>query len=217
MIFGHNTNVTVGGHKYHVQTEDAGPPSALIDTTVYAGGRVLYRRTNNYLDLLPLNPDRQAALKLRLDEQHRQMLEEIRSGALQLAPPAPLPESAKPLFASQPTARTPKPADLLAVELINAKSWLSGKRAALHLRVLDHSQHPVPAAKVTVSTTGESESHKFLAETDSAGEAHLSFDMPHLSAQTLAYGALVIEALHGSSHGHLRFHLKPRPRVPVNQ
>jgi hypothetical protein len=89
MIFGHNTNVSVGAYKYHVQTEDAGAPSALIDTTVYAGGRVLHRRTNNYLDLLPLNADTEKALKLRLDEQHRQVLEEIRTGVLCLPPPTP--------------------------------------------------------------------------------------------------------------------------------
>ena len=87
MIFGHNTNVALGNVKYHVQTEDAGIASALIDTTVYAGGRVLHRRTNSYLDLLPLNPDREEALKLRLDDQHRQVIEEIRSGALYLPPP----------------------------------------------------------------------------------------------------------------------------------
>jgi len=88
MIFGHNSNVSLGSVKYHVQTEDAGIDSALIDTTVYCGGRVLHRRTNNYHDLLPLNPDREEALKLRLDEQHRQVLEEIRSGVLYLPAPA---------------------------------------------------------------------------------------------------------------------------------
>src|ERR1700733_9073043 len=95
MIFGHNSNVTLGHSKYHVQTEDAGPASGLIDTTVYGGGRVLHRRANNYLYLLPLNPDREAALKLRLDEQHRQVLEEIRTGALYLPPSVP-PQSAAP-------------------------------------------------------------------------------------------------------------------------
>ena len=63
MIFGHNTNVAIGNVKYHVQTEDGGITSAHIDTTVYSGGRVLHRRTNSYLDLLPLNADREEALK----------------------------------------------------------------------------------------------------------------------------------------------------------
>src|SRR5437899_5893264 len=87
MLFGHNSNVQVGGTNYHVQTEDRGTTNALIDTTVYFNGRVLHRRTNNYCDLLPLNPGREHALKVRLDEQHRAVVEELRTGALHLALP----------------------------------------------------------------------------------------------------------------------------------
>ena len=87
MLFGHNTNVKAGDTTYHVQTEDRGTTNALIDTTVYFHGRVLHRRTNNYFDLLPLNPDNEQALKLRLDAQHRGVVEEIRTGALLLSLP----------------------------------------------------------------------------------------------------------------------------------
>ena len=59
MLFGHNTDVKVGESVYHVQTEDRGTANALIDTTVYCRGRVLHRRTNNYIDLLPLDPGRE--------------------------------------------------------------------------------------------------------------------------------------------------------------
>src|SRR6266853_5639168 len=128
MIFGHNTNVSVGAHKYHVQTEDAGASSALIDTTVYAGGRVIHRRTNNYLDLLPLNADREKALKLRLDEQHRQVLEEIRSGALALPAPTP-PSPPVPTKSGSSTAavKNAVQAESLSMELLNPKTWLAGK------------------------------------------------------------------------------------------
>src|SRR6266851_9240284 len=88
MLFGHNSNVKAGDITYHVQTEDRGATNALIDTTVYFRGHVLHRRTNNYFDLLPLNPDRERALKLRVDEQHRSIVEDIRSGKLTLAVPA---------------------------------------------------------------------------------------------------------------------------------
>ena len=71
MLFGHNTDVKVGDTVYHVQTEDRGTANALIDTTVYCRGRVLHRRTNNYFDLLPLDPDREESLRKRIDEQHR--------------------------------------------------------------------------------------------------------------------------------------------------
>ena len=54
MLFGHNSNVKVGETTFHVQTEDRGVASGLIDTTVYHAGRVMHRRTNNYHDLIPL-------------------------------------------------------------------------------------------------------------------------------------------------------------------
>ena len=57
MLFGHNSNVTVGADTVHVQTEDRGANHAFIDTTVHWQGRVLHRRTNNYQDLLPLDAD----------------------------------------------------------------------------------------------------------------------------------------------------------------
>jgi hypothetical protein len=115
MLFGHNSNVKVGEVTFHVQTEDRGITTALIDTTVYYLGRVMHRRTNNYHDLIPLDPDREEALRLRLDEQHRSTLEDIRSGALHLAAPpqpareahaqeAPRQESASGKISSAPNA-----------------------------------------------------------------------------------------------------------------
>src|SRR5713101_3851221 len=129
MLFGHNSNVTVGTDVVHVQTEDRGANHAFIDTTVHWKGRVLHRRTNNYLDLLPLDGEKENALKARLDDQHRAVIEDIRTGALQLTFPAPpaLPRKDVPLA---PNVRPAAPA-VLNVELINAKTWLSGKRATL--------------------------------------------------------------------------------------
>src|ERR1700693_2787057 len=112
MLFGHNSNVKAGDTTYHVQTEDRGASNALIDTTVYCRGRVLHRRTNNYFDLLPLDAEREGEMKTRLDQQHRGVLEEIRTGVLVLAPPPALPASAPPV---------------LTLELLNAKGWLVGK------------------------------------------------------------------------------------------
>jgi hypothetical protein len=210
MIFGHNTNVSVGAHKYHVQTEDAGTSSALIDTTVYAGGRVLHRRTNNYLDLLPLNADTEKALKLRLDEQHRQVLEEIRTGVLRLPPPTPAPP-APPKSVSSQAAQKPQ-SESLSIELLNPKTWLAGKRVTLQLRVTDAQSHPVAGAKITVSVSGAAEPANFFTESAATGEAHLAFDMPRLADPNTA---LLIEAARGSAKAHLRFQLRARQRVPV--
>jgi hypothetical protein len=213
MIFGHNTNVSIGAHKYHVQTEDAGTSSALIDTTVYAGGRVLHRRTNNYLDLLPLNADGEKALKLRLDEQHRQVLEEIRTGALCLPPPTPPAAPASTKSVSAPTAgKNIAQSESLSMELLNPKTWLSGKRATLKLRVTDALGHPVAGAKITASVAGAAELAKFFTESAATGEIHLAFDMPRLSDPN---ASLLIESAHGPAKAHLRFQLRARQRVPV--
>ena len=211
MIFGHNTNVSVGAHKYHVQTEDAGTSSALIDTTVYAGGRVLHRRTNNYLDLLPLNADTEKALKLRLDEQHRQVLEEIRTGALCLPPPTPPTPPAPTKSVSSQAAQKPQ-LESLSIELLNPKIWLAGKRVTLQLRITDAQGHPVTGAKITASVSGAAEPANFFTESAATGEAHLAFEMPRLSDPN---AALLIEATRGSAKAHLRFQLRARQRVPV--
>jgi hypothetical protein len=212
MIFGHNTNVSVGAHKYHVQTEDAGTSSALIDTTVYAGGRVLHRRTNNYLDLLPLNADSEKALKLRLDEQHRQVLEEIRTGALCLPPPTP-PAPPAPAKSVLPQAtHDVSQSESLSMELLNPKTWLAGKLVTLQLRVTDAQGHPVADAKIAVSVSGAAEPANFFTESAATGEAHLAFDMPRLADPN---AALLIEAARGPAKAHLRFQLRARQRVPV--
>jgi hypothetical protein len=195
MLFGHNSNVKAGDTTYHVQTEDRGAANALIDTTVYFRGRVLHRRTNNYFDLLPLNPDHEQALKVRLDEQHRTVVEEIRTGALHLA----LPQDDK--SASQ----------VLLLELINAKTWLSGKRALLQVAVRNQTNQAVEGAQVTARVDGAAEISEYSAETGPLGNAQFEFDMPRLVG---ADPALVIEASHGNARGHLRFQLRTKSRAP---
>ncbi len=207
MLFGHNSNVTTGGTTYHVQTEDRGVTNALIDTTVYFRGRVLYRRTNNYFDLLPLNPGHEQALKVRLDEQHRAVVEEIRTGALHLA--LPQDEKFSAPAAAPDSASTHK---VLSLELINAKTWLSGKRALLQIAVRNHSNLAVEGAKVTARVDGATQLSEYSAETGPLGNAQFEFDMPRLAG---AEPALVIEAFHSNARGHLRFQLRTKPRVPA--
>jgi hypothetical protein len=207
MLFGHNSNVTAGDTTYHVQTEDRGASNALIDTTVYFRGRVLYRRTNNYFDLLPLNPGHEQALKVRLDEQHRAVVEEIRSGALHLA--LPQDEKFSAPAAAPHSASTHK---VLSLELINAKTWLSGKRALLQIAVRNQSNHAVEGAKVTARVDGAAEVSEFSAQTGPSGNAQFEFDMPRLAG---AEPALVIEAFHSNARGHLRFQLRTKPSVPA--
>jgi hypothetical protein len=215
MLFGHNTNVKAGDTTYHVQTEDRGVAHALIDTTVYFRGRVLHRRTNNYFDLLPLNADREQALKLRVDEQHRTIVEQIQSGALSVAlPPEERPAApAKTPAAAAPAASAPAaaPPTGLKLELINPRTWLTGKRALLQIVVRDQAGHTADGAIVTAKVDGAAAPAEFSTVTGGFGNAQFEFEMPPL-AHTDA--ALVVEAFKGSARGHLRFQLKMKPRVP---
>jgi hypothetical protein len=208
MLFGHNSNVKAGNTTFHVQTEDRGTANALIDTTVYFQGRVLHRRTNNYFDLLPLNSDSEQLLKQRLDEQHRAVVEEIRTGALHLS----LPQETKslPVEVGSNVPTVPK---VLTLVLINAKSWLAGKHATLDVSVQNRdSGEAVNHARVVARVDGAADSNEFKTETGIDGRAQLEFEMPKLSGPE---PALVIEAFDGDAKGHLRFQLRARPRVPA--
>jgi hypothetical protein len=223
MLFGHNSNVKVGETTFHVQTEDRGAASALIDTTVYHAGRVMHRRTNNYHDLIPLNPDRQEALRLRLNEQHRATIEEIRSGALYLVvQPAVATRPEAPAASSAPVANNASAthsASPLNLELRNARTWLAGKQAKLELSVLDHSGQPQQGAKVTAHIEGAATPQDFSSETNAEGQTEISFAMPRLSTGN---AALVIEAWQQAqggvmnrvtNHGKLRFSLRSKPKM----
>jgi hypothetical protein len=212
MLFGHNTNVMINGTVFHVQTEDRGINTAVLDTTVHCRGRVLHRRTSKYHDLLPLDADREQALKIRLDDQHRTILEELRSGALKIeAPPAP-PVRPTPSWAA-PIAPPPPPPKVIAVEMLNPRTWLAGKHATLYL-VARHKDggDPASGARITARVAGATESTEVNTVAGADGHAHLEFDMPRLAHED---AALVIEAVSGDAHGQLRFQLRAKPKAPA--
>lgn len=209
MAFGHNSNVTVAGTTYHVQTEERGAAHGLIDTTIYLRGQVLHRRTHGYHDLLPLNAQREEALRVRVEKQHHGVIEEIRSGKLALALP---PEEEKARAPSAPAAGTVAvKSGTLYLELLNAKTWLTGKRALLQVVVRDRANQPVEHAMVTARIEGAARPTMFSVESGPFGHAQFEFDMPHVASSE---AALVIEASKGKAHAQLRFQLRAKPRRP---
>lgn len=199
--------MTLDGNTYHVQTEERGAAQALIDTTVYLRGRVLHRRTNSFSDLLPLNSEREQALKLRVDTQHRGVVDEIRSGKLKLSAG----NDAKAAAPQKAAGSVAVAGADLRLELLNAKMWLSGKHASLQVMVNDHASKPVERATVMARVEGAAEPAAFSGETNLLGRAKLDFDMPPLAGPEVA---LVVEASKGKARGHLRFQLRAKPRVP---
>jgi hypothetical protein len=214
MLFGHNTNITIAGAVFHVQTEDRGVNHAQLETTVHCRGRVLHRRTNSYFDLLPLDDDRRQALKLRLDDQHGTVCAELRSGVMQLTPPpAPVASVTRvPIPIGGSSHSQPKG---ITFELTNSQGWLSGRQATLHLVVRQkESGDPVSGAQVTARIEGGAEPTEFGADTNHQGYARIQFTMPRLIVE---HAGLVIEAVSGDSRSRLRFQLRAKPRVAVSR
>ena len=214
MLFGHNTNVTVGDTLYHIQTEDRGVTRAVIDTTVYCAGQVVQRRTSNYFDLVPLNTAREEKLTARLNAQHHAVLEELRGGTLQFSTGAPRKSAAGSRSAADPRPLAkPTQSTTLAIELVNARDWLSGRRATLQLAVKDGSTGAgVSGARVSARIDGAAQPGEFSTATGTQGQARLAFDMPRLGGPD---AALVIAAQHGEARGQLRFQLRTKPKVPA--
>lgn len=218
MLFGHNTNVKVGETTYHVQTEDRGAAHALIDTTVYFRGRVLHRRTNNYFDLLPMDAGREQSLKQRVDEQHRTVVEAIRTGALSLALPADGQPASPPARSVSPPPSGPAAAPsagassaALKLELLNPRTWLTGKHASLQVGARDPAGNAVDGAIVTAKVEGAAVPTEFSTVTGATGNVLIEFEMPRLASPE---PALVIDAWRGSAKAQLRFQLRSKPRVP---
>jgi hypothetical protein len=161
---------------------------------------VLHRRTNTYFDLLPLDAAREEKLKQRVSGQHHAILEELRAGTLKLA------QQGAP-------AAAPAANDSLALELLNAKSWLSGKRATLQVLVFRKADGAgVSGARVTARIEGAAEPSEYSTATGTDGKAQLGFEMPRLAA---AECALVIEGYNGKSQARLQFQLRAKPKIPA--
>src|ERR1700675_4933410 len=137
MVFGHNSNLKVGETVYHVQTEDRGTSHAVIDTMVYHSGRVLHLRANSYADLLPLDPAREVALRERVSTQHQTVLDELRSGSLKLAQPTAVASKPSADGEAKPLPFVGAAPNSLVLRLLNAKDWLTGRRATLQVLVFE--------------------------------------------------------------------------------
>jgi len=207
MVFGHNTNLTVGSTQYHVQTEDRGVAHATIETTVYNQGRLIHKRKIEYRELLPLDSAKEVRLKQRLDEQHHAVMEDLKSGALKLPVEKSAPQA--PVAPAPVAAAGPK----LKIRLQNPADWLKGRHASLKVRVTDELSNPVGKAKVVARMEGTTDPVEVGGLTDSDGSTSLEFDMPKFN---VADPQLIIDANWGPVSGRLRLQLKARPpKVPA--
>jgi hypothetical protein len=192
MKFGFNSKAQVGPDVYDVQTEDRGASHPFIDTLVLVRGRVVYRHSTSYEDLAATGALDQAILRARVEKQHREILEALRTGVLPLEKGAPAKQEG------------------IAVKLLNAGSWLESGHVSLDIEVCSKGGgQPVTGAKVEAFIEGVAGSpESYFAQTDAAGRTSLQFPFPVLTEPSLA--ALVIRAHVAEALGELRYQLKSK-------
>lgn len=204
MNLGFNTNVRVGEHAYHVQTEDRGPHLGKIDTAVYVGGRVVHKHSTSYSELEGGIEASEAVRRVRVEDQHRHIVEALRAETLQLED-YELPKGA-------PAKPAPKPG--VEIRVMNASSWLTAGHCDLQLEVhrRDNSHAPAAGARLNVHFDGMADSPQVAAECDGSGHARIQFPMP---AGAAGGAVLVVQATSDSGEGEIRFNLRARKKTPA--
>ena len=83
MEAGFNTDISFGGARYHIQTEDWGSANPFLVTRIFKEGAVIKSIKTSYRDVLARSPriDEQA-IRLAMREQHEKILDLLLSGHL---------------------------------------------------------------------------------------------------------------------------------------
>jgi hypothetical protein len=200
MSSGFNTDVKIGDRVFHVQTEDRGPGNTVIDTTVYREGHILHRRTSSYQREAGLSLSSSEGLSRQVAEQHRAVMEAIRSGTLDAE------------FAAAEEAMKANRAGGIQVQLLNQGSWLTAGKVSLEIEVSRRAdKQPQAGALVKAKIEGALDGSNHSGTSDEQGRARVQFSLPPLGKGDLA---LVISAQADSGHDEIRFAMRTRAKTP---
>lgn len=218
--FGFNSDLKLGDLVLHVQTEDRRPRVPMVDTTVYAAGRVVFRRKTSYEERMNEPGFGDQTVRTMLEEQHRSVIEGLRSGEIpiELFPPPPPARTAQAdagdgaAPAAMPvrtgTALMPAPPSLIRVLLTNPTSWLNAGSARLLVEVRSRDpEQPVADAVVEVSFEGAQRPFIFKTITDAEGRAEVGFPLPKFGA---GGASMVIRASCVAGRDEIRYSLRPK-------
>ena len=172
----------------------------------------MYRRVKSFEDLLAAGGESVDAkiLRGRLEEQHRGVLQDLRTGALRFELPDE--QMPAPMSASRGTIEF---TGGIEVKLINSGAWLKAGVASLEIGVMGRTTMlPIGGATVNVEIEGAETPLKLQAGTDGRGRVAMTFPMPKLGAEG---GQLVIRASGGVGQDEVRYRLKPRVRKAVEE
>jgi hypothetical protein len=198
MSSGFNTDVRVGDHVFHVQTEDRGPNRPVIDTTVYQNGRVFHRRSSDYQEFKDSAEFSDELLRHRVEEQHRVVIEDLRGGPLAAEMAAALEKASV--------------ASGIQVQLLNPGAWLSAGYVSLDIEILRRAdRQPQAGVQVDAAIEGALHDGHHTGTSDDQGRVRIQFPLPPLGKGDLA---LVISAKTEGGKDEIRFTMRSRAKAP---
>jgi len=198
MSSGFNTDVRVGDHVFHVQTEDRGPNRPVIDTTVYQNGRVFHRRSSDYREFKDSAEFSDELLRHRVEEQHRVVIEDLRGGPLAGEMAAALEKASA--------------AGGIQVQLLNPGSWLSAGTVSLDVEILRRADRQAQAGvQVDAAIEGALREGRHTGTSDEHGRVRIQFPLPPLGKGDLT---LVIRAKTEAGKDEIRFTMRSRAKTP---
>jgi hypothetical protein len=196
MSSGFNTDVLIDDQVFHVQTEDRGPSHPVIDTAVYQHGRILHRKASSYEEFAGSADFSADALRDRVQEQHRAVIEGLRRGAF----------AAEIAAAKELAVRTGG----IQVQLLNPTSWLTGGNVSLDVEIVRRADRlPQVGAQVEAAIEGALEAARHAGTSDDSGRVRIEFPMPPLGKGDLA---LVILAKAEAGKDEIRFTMRSRSK-----
>ena len=200
MSSGFNTDVRIDERVFHVQTEARGASSSVIETAIYKSGRIVHRRSLSYKEFRESPDFSDEGLRWRVEAQHRVVIEDLRSGALDAE-----------IAAAEQKARNTSG---IQVQLLNPDSWLSGGSVSLSLEILRRGdRQPESGARVEAVIEGALQETRHAGTSDDQGRVQLDFPLPPLGKGDLA---LVILAQASAGKDELRFAMRSRPKSPAS-
>jgi hypothetical protein len=176
--------------------------SSGFNTVVYQNGRILHRRASNYeqdADAVPFSAEE---LRRRVEEQHRAVIEAIRSGALDAE-----------IASAEAATQAGRPSGI-QVQLLNPGSWLSAGKVSLELEVSRKAdRQPQVGAAVRALIEGALDGGSHSGTSDNQGRVRIHFPLPPLGKGDLA---LVIQAQVDASKDEIRFAMRTRGKNPTD-
>jgi hypothetical protein len=191
MIFGFNTDVKHEDTVYHVQSE-AREAEQLLQTQVFVRGRCIGKRAIPY-GSAPSASDSDQDKEKKLRELHREMLEAIRDGKVEV------------IFDKRDTPETLAAVKELELEWVNARSIHSSGSLTMQIRVTDGGVG-VQGARLTLRFA-RLDAAPYYAQvlTDAKGNAEMNIQVEEKS---LPDSSVLVQANFGGRTATRKFQLR---------